>query len=532
MIFDDLIKNADKALNKNKIKEALKLLKDAYKINPNSFDVCAKLGILSFQTSDLKNSINYFKKTLLLNPKSSIGYSNLGIIYSKLNNLELAKLNYLKAVEVEPEKFNTNYNLANYFFSNNDTENAEKYYLRSIELDPKSFFPYNNLFQLYDRSNNLEKLEELFDNISKIFGRNSSVKFLEGILQFKKKNYKETIKIFQNLEINESDFQKNALINNIIAKCFDYVNSYSQAFKYFENSNIITQNFFKKKFNKNKFNEKINTRLKSISIFKNKLIFSQKILDTYIDPVFLIGFPRSGTTLLDTILRTHNLVEVLEEKLLVEDLIENLKPLIGGNILNLNSIDDYDLHSLRKLYFKKRTDLIGLNKKLIYIDKLPLNIIYTAELNKIFPNSKFILVLRNPHDVILSCFMQPFLPNDAMSNFYNLEDSSKFYDLVMQLWNEYEKKLNLNLHIIKYEDIVNEFDISIKKLLKFLNINWSDDLKNFHLTAQKRGIINTPSFNQVNMPIYTQSISRWKNYGYKFSELNFKLNKWINKFNY
>ena len=128
--------------------------------------------------------------------------------------------------------------------------------------------------------------------------------------------------------------------------------------------------------------------------------------------------------------------------------------------------------------------------------------------------------------------MQPFLPNDAMSNFYNLEDSSKFYDLVMQLWDEYEKKLNLNLHIIKYEDIVNEFDISIKKLLKFLNINWSDDLKNFHLTAKKRGIINTPSFNQVNMPIYTQSISRWKNYGYKFSELNFKLNKWINKFNY
>ena len=102
----------------------------------------------------------------------------------------------------------------------------------------------------------------------------------------------------------------------------------------------------------------------------------------------------------------------------------------------------------------------------------------------------------------------------------------------MQLWEEYEKKLNLNLHIIKYEEVVNNFDRSIKKLLNFLNIQWSDDLKNFHLTAQKRGIINTPSFNQVNMPIYTQSISRWKNYSNKFSELNFKLNKWINKFNY
>ena len=217
--------------------------------------MCIQLGILSFKTNDLKDSIKYFKKTLLLNPRSSIGYSNLGVIYSKLNKLELAKRNCLKAVEVEPENFKTNYN--NYFFTNNDSENA-KYYLRSIKLEPKSFLSYNNLFQLYDRSNNLEKLDEIFDTILKIFGRNTSVKFLEGILQFKKKNYKETIEIFQNLEIDKSDFQKNALINNIIAKCFDYIHFYTEAFKHFENSNAIIKNFFKDKFNKNKFNEKIN----------------------------------------------------------------------------------------------------------------------------------------------------------------------------------------------------------------------------------------------------------------------------------
>ena len=74
-----------------------------------------------------------------------------------------------------------------------------------------------------------------------------------------------------------------------------------------------------------------------------------------------------------------------------------------------------------------------------------MNIIYTAELNKIFPKAKFIFALRNPYDAVLSCFMQPFLPNDAMSNFYNLKDASNFYDLIMNLWDKYQQNLNLNL---------------------------------------------------------------------------------------
>ena len=128
--------------------------------------------------------------------------------------------------------------------------------------------------------------------------------------------------------------------------------------------------------------------------------------------------------------------------------------------------------------------------------------------------------------------MQPFLPNDAMSNFYNLKDSSNFYDQVMTLWEIYQKSLILNLHTIKYEDLVNDFDNTIKKLLKFLGVEWSDDLRNFNLTASKRGMINTPSINQVNMPLYNKSILRWKNYSNKFSNQILVLEKWIKKFDY
>tara|TARA_Y100000766_G_scaffold123279_1_gene105863 strand:+ start:215 stop:523 length:309 start_codon:yes stop_codon:yes gene_type:complete len=102
----------------------------------------------------------------------------------------------------------------------------------------------------------------------------------------------------------------------------------------------------------------------------------------------------------------------------------------------------------------------------------------------------------------------------------------------MSLWDKYQQNLSLNLFTIKYEDVVNDFDNSIKNLLKFLEVDWTNDMKNFYLTASKRGVINTPSYNQVNKPLYKESILRWKNYSEKFSDIDFKLEKWAKKFEY
>ena len=140
--------------------------------------------------------------------------------------------------------------------------------------------------------------------------------------------------------------------------------------------------------------------------------------------------------------------------------------------------------------------------------------------------------MRNPYDTILSCFMQQFAPNDAMMNFTSLEDASTFYDLSMSLYRKYHKLFKSNIFEIKYEDVVTDFDNSIKKLLKFLGLEWEEGVRKFYQTASKRGIISTPSYNQVNKPIYKKSINRWKNYEDKFENIKPKLNKWINEFKY
>ena len=168
----------------------------------------------------------------------------------------------------------------------------------------------------------------------------------------------------------------------------------------------------------------------------------------------------------------------------------------------------------------------------IYIDKLPLNIVHVAEIFSFFPNSKFILALRNPYDVVLSCFMQYFGANSAMLNFTSLKDTAKLYDLVMSLWLIYFEKFPIKVHKIKYEQIVQDFDQSVSKLLSFLELKWSDNVKEFYKTAERRGIVNTPSYRQINQPLYKKSIERWKNYEGEFSEVKQILDKWKQIFNY
>mgnify|MGYP001162588284 FL=1 len=102
----------------------------------------------------------------------------------------------------------------------------------------------------------------------------------------------------------------------------------------------------------------------------------------------------------------------------------------------------------------------------------------------------------------------------------------------MTLWLKYSELFSSSIHTIKYEDVVNNFDKMIGDLLNFLNLEWSDNVREFHKTAKQRGIISTPSYNQVNMPLYKNSINRWKNYEKKFLDSKKILDKWVKIFNY
>ena len=532
MGLKEIIKLSEIAINNKDFIKAINLLEKALAMHPNNFELNFKLGLIHNVLGKLNESINYYKKSVEINPNFSPAYCNLGIIYEKLNNEDLAIKNYLVAIEIDFENSNAHYNLANTYFKIEDFNNAEKHYILSIDTNSKNIYAYNNLLQLYDRTNDNVNLNKIVEKAKKVFGKNKVIIFFEGISEYKKNNYKRVIELYKNLELDPNDKVKNIVKSNILAKCYDHIGKYNEAFKFFEISNNITNDTYKDKFKKENYSKLIKSRLNFFSNINSKISKKNIKLDNNTDPIFLIGFPRSGTTLLDTILRTHESIEVLEEKPLIQNMINEINIYIKDDFSNLSKINDETIKRIRLSYFENRKKIISLDKKKIYIDKFPLNIIFIAEIDRIFPNAKYILSLRNPYDAVLSCFMQSFEPNDAMSNFYNLNDTSNFYNIVMSLWTKYLEILDIDIHTIKYEEIVSDFEASVSSVINFLNLKWNDNLKEFNKTATKRSMINTPSYNQVNKPLYTNSIERWKNYKNQFNKHIGNLEKWITKFEY
>ena len=146
------------------------------------------------------------------------------------------------------------------------------------------------------------------------------------------------------------------------------------------------------------------------------------------------------------------------------------------------------------------------------IDKMPLNIVHAVMIWRIFPRAKMILALRHPYDVCLSCFMQNFEIAPAMANFFTLEDAANLYGKVMTLWRKYVRVPPFDVHVVKYEDFVEDFETETGALLKFLGTEWVDSMIEYTEHAKKRARIATVSYDQVVEPIYQSAQFRWKRY--------------------
>ena len=523
---------AFKVLKSKNFKKAKKLFEEAIRINPNLPVAYNILGNIELNSGSVPKSVEHFQKAVELNPNFSGALCNLGLAFKRLKNEKLALNNYLKAIDVDPKNHIAYFNLGNLYKEKNDLNSAEKFLLKAIDLMPNMLEAYNNLFELYDKSNQLNKLNDFLKNTKANLGEIPLLKYFSGIYAYRKKNYLKAINILESTELNHKDFNDNPIKSEILAQSYDNIGKYDVAYKYFLESNNIYKNVYEKKIDQNYYIDYVKKRINFFSSKNFKSWNFINIKNEINDPVFLIGFPRSGTTLLDSILRSHNSIEVLEEKPLVENFIKKLEHEINSDFSKLENINQSFFYQMRESYFDDRNKYIKFNRDKIYIDKLPLNIVHIAEIFSFFPNSKFIFALRNPYDVVLSCFMQYFGANSAMLNFTSLKDTAKLYDLVMSLWLVYFEKFPIKVYRIKYEQIVQNFDHVITELLSFLELEWSDNVKEYYKTAEKRGIINTPSYRQINQPLYNKSIGRWKNYKDEFSEVKHILDKWTKIFNY
>jgi hypothetical protein len=259
--------------------------------------------------------------------------------------------------------------------------------------------------------------------------------------------------------------------------------------------------------------------------------------DEHPDPVFLVGFPRSGTTLTEQIITASGGMTPTDEQPLIHELIRVSPRVIGRQLrypAELDTLDEKDISKLRRQYWTLAEQMVQLdtsdsNKRLL--DKLPLNLIELGFIHRIFPKAQVIVVLRDPRDCCLSCFMNYFVPNDAMIHFLDLGQSAKLYSAVMNYWLHLRSFIKQPLMEIHYEDIVSDFSGTLRPLIDFLGLEWSDAITDFHKQAGERDV-RTPSYREISQPISSRAVGRWKNYSSFMGQVREPLAPFIREFGY
>lgn len=242
--------------------------------------------------------------------------------------------------------------------------------------------------------------------------------------------------------------------------------------------------------------------------------------DGMASPIFIVGFPRSGTTLLNQILNGHPQLHVMEETPLLAILEDRLTEMQVAYPAGLATLPGEQARALRREYFDLvRTAHPLWDGKRQLVDKLPLNISRLPLAALLFPGARVLLALRHPYDACLSGFMQLFSANDAMANFANLQSAALMYDRVFTLWEKVRASLPLPWMPVKYEDLVADPEAQLRSVMKFLGLPWTQALLDHTSTIGKRGRIKTPSYEQVARPIHRRSVGRWISYASHFESL-------------
>ena len=250
---------------------------------------------------------------------------------------------------------------------------------------------------------------------------------------------------------------------------------------------------------------------------------------------FLVGMPRSGTTMTEQILSAHPQVLGSGELPILARVFDRLRVMYGDTPMfeTLDRLTADQIAQLRRIYADHAGAMLsraGKGKTLL-LDKNPMQILSAPFLSRVFPDAKVIVALRDPRDVCLSCFQQRFSPNNATLNFLDLDRTARLYAAVMGMWLAQRDHHAFAHHELRYEDLTADFEPSARTLVSFLGLAWDKRVLTFHEHAPVRPI-NTPSYEAITQPVHTKAAGRWKRYAAQLAPILPTLEPFVGAFGY
>lgn len=471
---------------------AVGVLDDAVFRNPESVPLLNNLGAFLIEVGESRRAADVLNSAYRLAPQAPQVLANMGRAEHNLGRLEAAEYNYRKA----------------------------------LESDPASIDAITGLAALAENNQRLDEAKRLLDAARRIAPHHPRLRLITAKIARRERRYADGIAELEALDKTGGDCSESG---HLLGQLYDSTNDAPRAFASLKRAG--------------------ERALAGMTPAERDPLAYRRVLDELRkefadvhavetafesngdpDPVFLVGFPRSGTTLLEQILDAHPGLQALPEKPALSAVVSNYRGMVAAR--GADAVFNADAtRRLRESYKKAVSGFISRRPGTILVDKQPFHVLHAPLIRLVFPRARFLFAVRHPCDVILSCFMQGIRIPQAPAAFCSLENAAVTYADLMTLWQEYQDSMPLAVHRVRYEDLVDDVEREARTVLAFIGVDWHESVRD-HVSHVAGRRITTPSYHQVAQPIYTHARYRWQRYAAYFDEAMPYLRPWIERFGY
>ena len=499
-----------------KYDKAIQYLTNAIEIAPSIPDAHNNLGLVYFISDNLASAKKSFEKSFLLNNNYLPALNNLTRVYFSLNESERCLQSAMTAIELGPNEYICKLNHALALSINGKIEEGIKI-LEKLKNENKTDDLFNQLALMYEVSGNIEK----------------SNQYLLESFKLNQNNYAMLVKLMDNdvLTENELDYDLEEKFNDNqfdtlveksnLARClyisFNKKKNYELAGKYLVESNKLRDNVLNYQITKDEYF--VNKIIENFDA--NEINIKAHELDNEITPIFIVGMPRSGTTLTEQILASHSQVhgggelDYVRNSLEIDGVYDLSKQQADQIIKKLLSLDDEKLRKIGNKYLDNIKKINPENKNYV-TDKMPHNFMMCGVIHKMLPHAKIIYCYRDPMDNCFSLYRNTFAKSGHGYS-YDQDKLVCHYNLHIKLMKHWRNVLGNKILLLKNETLIEDQKGITSKLLDHCNLEWEDACLEFYKTERD---VRTISLRQVRNPINKNSLGVWKKYTGSFDKMS------------
>jgi tetratricopeptide (TPR) repeat protein len=483
--------------------EAVAVIEKALRINPNYAEALCNLGMVRNSMDQYDIALPLFLRAIELRPEYTEAYVGLASSYAKKENFDEAEICARRALELAPAKADVYCQLGSVYVAMAFSKEAEAMYRRALEIDPESNDAFLGLGNLSMEDGDMLGAESLFRKVLNTDPDSISARFY--IAQSRKvKAGDENLLALEAIAHGTRNklTNKNAMTLHFgLGKCYDDSGQYDKSFLHFiEGCRLKRASFYYDA-------DEVSRHFDSImQVFDKKML--QRLSgggDPSRVPIFVLGMPRSGTTLTEQIIASHPDVYGAGE---LPDMLSIAHRMVAGKAYpqSMQELKREQLSAWGADY------VAGLQKRAPdarhITDKMPANFYAVGLIHLMLPNAKIIHVNRNPVDTCLSCFTRWF--NQKQENTYDLAELGRYYVDYARLMQHWRNVLPAGSFLdVQYEEIVTDQEGQARRMLDYCGLEWNDACIDFY---KNKRAVRTASVTQVRQPIYNTSVEKWRHY--------------------